>query len=88
MSSFGKTGSSTSAADVVNSSKGMGGIGRIGCGCIMGRRVDEFRVAPGVRPIGIASASEDDDEFWYNAEVGGANNVVIELELSWVYEEL
>jgi hypothetical protein len=53
----------------------------------MGRRVDEFRVAPSVRPGGIASAREDDGEFWYNAEVG-ANNVVIELELSWVYEEL
>lgn len=87
MPSSGKTDTSISAADDANSSKGMGGIGRIGCGCKMGRRVDEFRVAPGVRPSGIASAREDDGEFWYNAEVG-ANNVVIELELSWVYEEL
>jgi len=86
MPSSGKTESSTSAADDASSSKGMGGIGRIGCGCKMGRRLDEFRVAPGVRPSGIASA-RDDDEFWYNAEVG-ANNVVIEFELSWVYEEL
>lgn len=87
MPSFGKTDSSTSAVDDANSSKGMGGIGRIGCGCIMGRRVDECRVAPGVRPGGIASAREDDDKFWYNAEVG-ANNAVMEFELSWVYEEL
>lgn len=86
MASSGKTDSSTSAADDANSSKGIGGIGRTGCGCKMGRRVDEFRVAPGVRLGGIASARED-DEFWYNAEVG-VNNAVIELELSWVYEEL
>lgn len=87
MSWSGKTDSSTSAADDVNSSRGMGGIGRMGCGCKMGRRVDEFRVAPWVRPSGIASAREEDVDFWYNAEAG-ANNAVVELVLSWVCEEL
>ena len=79
MPSSGKVDSSASAADDANSSRGMGGIGRIGCGCKMGRRLDECRIAPGARPNGIAFAREE-DECWYN--------VVVELELSWVCEEL
>jgi len=62
-------------------------MGRMGCGWKMGRCVDECRVAAGAKAGGMASAREEDDECWYNAVVG-ANKVVVEFVLSWVYEKL
>jgi hypothetical protein len=40
-----------------------------------------------VKAGGIASAREEEEDCWYNAEVG-VNNVVVEFVLSWVYEKL